>query len=157
MLRRVHKHLCNKHRLGRQPLTMPQQQTSDIVIYLCKNCIPQASRLPVQWMEDGTHIRIKEIPCSGKIDAQYMLHALEGGVRGICIVTCALGECTLTQGNYRSEIRVNTVKRLLAEIGLDPARAELVHCPKDMTAEQLKEIIHDAARKVTGAVAHAHL
>jgi coenzyme F420-reducing hydrogenase delta subunit len=103
------------------------------------------------------HVRIKEIPCSGKIDAQYMLHALEGGVKGICIVTCPLGKCTLSQGNYRSEIRTKTVQRLLSEIGLDPLRARLVHCPAEMTVDQFKEFIHDAARSFAGFAATAQL
>ena len=133
------------------------QKTSDIIIYICKNCIPQGGRLPVQWAEGGMHVRIKEIPCSGKIDAQYMLHALEGGVKGICIVTCPLGKCTLSQGNYRSEIRTKTVQRLLSEIGLDPLRARLVHCPAEMTVDQFKELIHDAARSFAGFAATAQL
>jgi|SRR5271157_1537998 F420-non-reducing hydrogenase iron-sulfur subunit len=128
---------------------MSHQQTSDIVLYVCKNCIPQAADLPAQWTDQGMHVRIKEIPCSGKIDAQYMLHALEGGVHGLCIVTCPVGECTLSQGNYRSEMRVKTVKRLLAEVGLDPARAELVHCPAGVTAEQFGTIVRDAAHRFT--------
>ena len=110
----------------------------------------------MQWAEGGMHVRIKEIPCSGKIDAQYMLHALEGGVRGICTITCPLGECTLSQGNYRSEIRVKTVQRLLTEVGLDPQRAGIVHCPHGVTAEQLKEIIHDAALRIVALAATAH-
>lgn len=135
---------------------MAHQASSDITIYLCKNCVPHAGLMPVQWTDAGTHVRIKEIPCSGKIDAQYMLHALEGGVRGICIITCALGECTLSQGNYRSEMRVKTVKRLLSEIGLDPGRAELVHCPQNVTPGQLKEIIYDAAKRLSGPAVEAH-
>ena len=136
--------------------TAKSQNTSDIIIYICKNCIPQGGRLPVQWAEGAMYVRIKEIPCSGKIDAQYMLHALEGGVQGICIVTCPLGECTLSQGNYRSEIRVKTVQRLLSEVGLDPQRAGIVHCPTGVTAEQLKEIIHDAALRIVALAATAH-
>jgi coenzyme F420-reducing hydrogenase delta subunit len=132
------------------------QKTSDLIIYICKNCIPQGVRLPVQWAEGDMHVRIKEIPCSGKIDAQYMLHALEGGVRGICVITCPLGECTLSQGNYRSEIRAKTVQRLLAEIGLDPRRAALVHCPRDVTAEQFNKLVHDAAQSFSGVAATAH-
>lgn len=134
---------------------MSHLQTSDIVLYVCKNCIPQASDLPAQWTDQGMHVRVKEIPCSGKIDAQYMLHALEGGVQGVCIVTCPLGECTLSQGNYRSEMRVNTVKRLLAEVGLDPARAELVHVPAGVTAEQFGEIVRGAAHRFAAKPAAA--
>jgi coenzyme F420-reducing hydrogenase delta subunit len=135
---------------------MAPQTAFDVIIYLCKNCIPKGSLLPVQWAEGGMHVRIKEIPCSGKIDAQYMLHALEGGIHGICVVTCPLGECTLSEGNYRSEIRAKTVQRLLAEIGLDPRRAAIVHCPRDVTAEQFNKIVHDAAQSFTGVVTTAH-
>lgn len=122
----------------------------DILVYLCKNCIPEGGQLPVQWSEAGLHVRIKQIPCSGKIDAQYVLHSLEGGVRGICVVTCPHGECTLTQGNYRAEIRVKTVRHLLSEIGDDPRRAELIQCPPDVTIDGIKELISDAVRRFVG-------
>ena len=48
---------------------------------------------------------MREVPCSGKTDGQYLLHALEGGGRGLCVVACPKGECHLAQGNYgpRSE------------------------------------------------------
>jgi F420-non-reducing hydrogenase iron-sulfur subunit len=122
----------------------------DILVYLCKNCVPEGGKLPAQWSEAGLHVRVKEIPCSGKIDVQYVLHSLEGGVRGVCVVTCPSGECTLTQGNYRAEIRVKTVQRLLSEIGDDPQRAGLIQCPPDATLEQIKGLIGDAVRQVAG-------
>jgi coenzyme F420-reducing hydrogenase delta subunit len=129
---------------------MINQALPEVVIYICKNCLPQAGRLPVQWTEAGMHVRIKEIPCSGKIDAQYLLHAIEGGMQGVCIVTCSKGKCTLAQGNYRAEIRVRTVQRLLSEIGLDPRRAEIINCPSDSSLEQIKTMIHDSAHRFAG-------
>ena len=50
--------------------------------------------------------------CSGKIDIQYMFHAFEGGARGVCVLMCRRGTCTLAQGNYRALVRVGTVQRL---------------------------------------------
>lgn len=100
------------------------------------------------------HVRVKEIPCSGKIDAQYIFHALEGGVRGVYIVTCPLGKCTLAQGNYRAEVRVRTVRRLLEEIGGDPGRVEIMHCAEGQSAEQLRGRINEATRAFS-AYAHA--
>jgi coenzyme F420-reducing hydrogenase delta subunit len=124
----------------------------DVIIYLCKNCIPGGRFAPVQWNESGLHVRIKEIPCSGKIDAQYMLHALEGGLRGVCVVTCPHGECTLAQGNYRAEVRVRTVQRLLEEIGLDPVRAQLINCSPDETTEHLRGLIAEAVHRFSSLV-----
>jgi coenzyme F420-reducing hydrogenase delta subunit len=133
--------------------SMTAQAPSGIVIYLCKNCVPAGGKLPVQWTESGVHVRIKEIPCSGKIEAQYMMHALEGDVRGIFVITCPAGECTLAQGNYRAEMRVKTVQRLLSEAGLDPKRAGITHCPAGMTLDGLKGIISDAVNNIMETVA----
>ena len=129
---------------------MVRQTPPDILVFLCKNSVPEAGRMPVQWTEAGVHIQTKIIPCSGKIDAQYIFHSLEGGVRGVCVMTCPHGECTLSQGNYRAEIRVKTVRRLLSEIGDNPLRVELLNCPSGASIENLKEIINEVAARVAG-------
>jgi len=122
---------------------------SDVVVYICRNCIPEDARLPRQWQQDGAHVRVQEIPCSGKTDAQYLLHAIEGGARGICVVACPKGECRLAQGNYRAEIRISTTRRLLAEIGLEPERAELVRSSADDPSDRLERLVREAAQRVS--------
>ena len=120
---------------------MSETLNPGVSVYICHQCIPAGTRLPRQWTQDGVrpsdsavdpsdrvHVRVKELPCSGKTDAQYLFHAIEGGARGVLVVTCPQGECRLAQGNYRAEVRVRTVRRLLAEIGMDPERAVLIHC-----------------------------
>ena len=119
----------------------------DVVVYVCTNCIPQGGRLPRQWDQDGAKVLVREVPCSGKIDGQYLFHALEAGGRGIC-VACPVGECHLTQGNYRADIRVRTVQRLLAEIGLEPQRAELVHGSADDPPKQLEQLVRGAVGRI---------
>lgn len=109
----------------------------DIVVYVCHNSIPDGQSLPRQWHQDGAHVFVTEVPCSGKIDAQYLFHALESGGRGVLVVTCPEGECRLSQGNYRARVRIHTVKRLLSEIGLEPERAQLTQCSPDENIEHL--------------------
>jgi len=106
--------------------------------------------LPSQWTQDGVHVRVKELPCTGKVDTQYLLHALEGGGRGICVVACSRGECTLAQGNYRAEIRVGTVRRLLEEIGVEPERVELLHCSSEDAPARLEELVRDSVERFAG-------
>ena len=120
----------------------------DVVVYVCTNCIPQGSRLARQWDQDGAKVLVREVPCSGKMDGQYLFHALEGGGRGICVVACPKGECHLAQGNYRAEIRICTVQRLLLEIGLEPQRAELVHSSPDDQPEQLEQLVRGAVERI---------
>jgi coenzyme F420-reducing hydrogenase delta subunit len=104
--------------------------------------------LPRQWDQDGAKVLVREVPCSGKIDAQYLFHALEAGGRGICVIACPKGECHLAQGNYRAEIRIRTVQRLLAEINIEPERAELVHGSADDSPEQLEQLVRGAVGRI---------
>jgi heterodisulfide reductase subunit A2 len=127
-------------------MTMADNVRKDIFIYLCRNCIPGVEKLPRQWTQDGVHVQMQELPCTGKITTQYMFHTLEGGSRGVCVITCPMGECTLTQGNYRAAIRMKNVKQLLAEIGLEPERAEIIHFSPGDSLDKLNESIHSVVR-----------
>ena len=127
---------------------MAQSVSPDIIVYICCNCIAQGARLPRQWQQDGAQVLVREVPCSGKMDGQYLLHAFEGGSRGLCVVACPKGECHLVQGNYRAEIRVQTIRTLLTEIGLGTERLELLHVSPNDPPETLEPLVQDAVRRV---------
>ncbi len=129
---------------------MPEVLSPEVVVYVCTNCIPQGGRLPRQWVEQGARVVVREVPCSGKMDGQYLLHAMEGGGRGLCVVACLKGECHLAQGNYRAEMRVHTLQRLLTEIGLESERAQLVHCSPEASAEELEQLVREAVERICG-------
>ncbi|MDQ1255956.1 MAG: F420-non-reducing hydrogenase iron-sulfur subunit [Candidatus Hydrogenedentes bacterium] len=122
---------------------MSESLHTGVTVYICRQCIPQGVRLPRQWTQDGVHVRVTELPCSGKTDAQYLFHAFEAGARGVLVVACPQGKCHLAQGNYRAEIRIRTVQRLLTEIGIEPERAELLHCGPD---DDLEKLVRDAVQ-----------
>ncbi len=117
----------------------------DILVYICQSCIPEGGSLPRQWEQDGAHVLVRQVPCSGKIDAQYVFHALEAGGQGLCVVTCSRGNCSLGEGNYRAEVRVRTVRRLLAEIGIEPERVELLQRTSD---DHLGELVRGAVQRL---------
>ena len=120
----------------------------DVIVYVCTNCIPRDGRLARQWKQNAAHVLVREVPCSGKMDGQYLLHSLEGGARGLCVVACPKGECQLAQGNYRAEVRIGTIRRLLAEIGFEPERVELLHCSSEDPFEQFLGMVRDAVGRI---------
>ena len=121
----------------------------EVVVYVCKNCIPEGGRLPQQWRQDGLRVFVRTVPCSGKIDGQYMFHALESGAAGLCVVACPKGECTLAQGNYRAEVRVRTVQRLLSEIGFDGRRARLLYSSPNDPPERLENLVRGVVGEIS--------
>jgi coenzyme F420-reducing hydrogenase delta subunit len=127
---------------------MAEPVSPDVIVYVCRNAIPQGRHLPRQWKQDTLHVMVREVPCSGKIDAQYLFHALEGGLHGVCVVACPKGKCSLSQGNYRAEVRIATVQRLLVEIGLEPERAELLHCSPEDPAGHLEGLLRERVKRL---------
>ena len=126
---------------------MIESNCPDVVVYVCHNCVPESGSLPRQWKQDGIQVMVQTIPCSGKIDLQYLFHALEDGGSGLSIVACPRGDCKLAQGNLRAEVRIRTVQQLLTEIGLEPERAELLHCSPDDSSALLEQRIREAVQR----------
>ena len=55
------------------------------------------------------NVRIIHIPCSGRIDPQMALMALDSGIGGVMVCGCAPGECHYKRGNYVSTDRKSVV------------------------------------------------
>jgi F420-non-reducing hydrogenase iron-sulfur subunit len=127
--------------------SFPDPPSPEVMVYVCRNSISGDKRLPRQWSQDGAHVLVQEVPCSGKVDGQYLIQAFEGGVAGLCVVACPKGDCTLAQGNYRAELRIRTVQRLLSEIGLEPERAELLLRRPDDSVEHLEGLVRGAVAR----------
>lgn len=110
---------------------------ADVHVYVCHQCVSSHRLSRRQWMQKDLRVHVTELPCGGKTDTQYLFHALEAGAQGLLVVTCPHGECRLAQGNYRAEVRVRTVERLLSEVGVEPERAVLVSCAREEDLESL--------------------
>ncbi len=70
-------------------------------------------------------VRVLRLPCTGKIEVNYLLAAFERGVDGVIVAGCLEGGCHFVEGNLRARKRVERTKQLLAEIGLEPQRIEM--------------------------------
>jgi hypothetical protein len=78
------------------------------------------------------------LPCTGKLQPEHLLKAFETGARAVCVIACAADNCHYLEGSRRAERRVEYVRELLDEIGLDSERLMLFHLPgsahEDMTS-----------------------
>ncbi len=61
--------------------------------------------------------------CSGRIDLEFILRAFANGQDGVFIGACRLGECNyVTHGNFDTFGNVFLCRKILAHIGIAPAR-----------------------------------
>jgi len=71
------------------------------------------------------NINIIIIPCSGKIDVLHLLRAIQKGADGVYVVGCLEGTCHYNDGNFRARERVEHVRMLLEEVGLESDRVRM--------------------------------
>lgn len=60
--------------------------------------------------------------CTGRVDPLFVMRALVGGMDGVIICGCHLGDCHYISGNRKMLARFALLKRVLAAIGIEPER-----------------------------------
>jgi F420-non-reducing hydrogenase iron-sulfur subunit len=68
---------------------------------------------------------VLRLPCTGKLEVNYLLAAFERGVDGVIVAGCLEGGCHFLEGNLRARRRVERARQFLGEIGLEPERLEM--------------------------------
>ena len=76
-------------------------------------------------LEYPPNVKIIRVPCSGKVDVMYLLRTIQKGADGAYVVGCLEGTCHYNEGNFRARERVNHVRMLLEEIGLEAERVRM--------------------------------
>lgn len=68
------------------------------------------------------NVKIVHVMCSGQVDPQYVLKAFRQGADGVMVLGCHPGDCHYQEGNYQALKRFRLFGRVLAQLGVDPAR-----------------------------------
>lgn len=55
----------------------------------------------------------------------HLLKAIEAGVDGVYVVGCEEGNCNFQTGNLRARKRVERVKKILEDLGIESDRVEM--------------------------------
>ena len=113
--------------IGHQPSAI------NIVAFCCHYCAYAAADLAGSLrIQHPASVRVVKIPCSGRLDVQLALDAFEHGTDGVMVAGCLEGDCHYQQGNFSARRRVNRVKTLLQEIGLEPDRVRMFNMSSAM-------------------------
>jgi F420-non-reducing hydrogenase iron-sulfur subunit len=97
-----------------------------ILAFCCHYCAYAAADLAGSMrLQYPGNVRVLRLPCTGKIEVNYILAAFERGVDGVIVAGCLEGGCHFLEGNLRARRRVERAQQLLSEIGLEPQRLEM--------------------------------
>ena len=97
-----------------------------ILAFCCHYCAYAAADMAGSMrLQYPSNVRVLRFPCTGKIEENYILAAFEHGVDGVLVAGCLEGGCHFLEGNLRARKRVERVKRILEEVGVEPQRLEM--------------------------------
>jgi len=108
----------------------------EIIVFACHYCAYAAADLAGSMrLQYPSNIRMIKLPCTGKLEVIHLLRAIEAGADGVYAAGCLEGECHYLKGNLWARKRVNHVKELLAELGIEPERVEIYNMSSAMGAK----------------------
>ena len=97
-----------------------------IVAFLCNWCAYRGADLAgTSRFHYPPNLRVIRLMCSGSIDVVYVLKALLDGADGVLIGGCHPGNCHYQNGNYKAMRRVQVLKNVLRQVGIDEDRVWL--------------------------------
>ncbi|MCX8041882.1 MAG: hydrogenase iron-sulfur subunit [Thermodesulfobacteriaceae bacterium] len=97
-----------------------------IVVIACNWCTYAAADLAgsLRYSYPPT-AHIIRVPCSGRVEPEFIVKALINGADAVLIGGCHPGDCHYRSGNYKALRRFKLLKRVLEELGIEEERIRL--------------------------------
>jgi F420-non-reducing hydrogenase iron-sulfur subunit len=75
--------------------------------------------------EFDASVRLVQVPCTGRVDGMHILKALEDGADCVFVLGCLEKNCYYDTGSIEGRKRVEYVKQMLSEVGIEKERVEM--------------------------------
>lgn len=120
-----------------------------VLAFTCKWCTYAGADLAgLNRMKYPADIRLLRVPCSGRVNPQFVLEALQRGCDGVIVCGCHPGDCHYSTGNYYAKRRMMIYKRLLEYIGLEPDRFQ-IRWISGAEAGKFRDVITEFCNRIT--------
>jgi len=114
-----------------------------IVAFCCHYCAYASADLAGSMrLQYPAGVRIIRTPCTGRLEPEYYMRSIENGADGVLIAGCLEGGCHFIDGNLYARKRVNAIRDILEESGIDKERLRMVNVSAAM-ATNLVEVMYE--------------
>jgi F420-non-reducing hydrogenase iron-sulfur subunit len=97
-----------------------------IVAFFCTWCTYTAADLAgISRLAYAPNVRVIRFMCSGRLDPQFVLAAFRDGADGVLVGGCHPGDCHYQEGNYKTLRRVELLRSVLRDLGIEDERLRL--------------------------------
>jgi coenzyme F420-reducing hydrogenase delta subunit len=96
--------------------------TPRIVVFQCQYSL--YCEADQTWMDTQLppHIKLIQVPCTGRISPLFVLNAVQGGADGIMISGCQPEKCHFKEGNLGARRQLEEFRRFLTYLGMGAER-----------------------------------
>jgi len=99
-----------------------------ILVFCCHYCAYASADLAGSMrLQYPAGVRIIRTPCTGRLETEYYMKAIENGADGVLIAGCLEGGCHFIDGNLFAKRRANAVRDMLEECGIGKERLRMVN------------------------------
>jgi len=94
-----------------------------VIAFVCNWCTYLGADLAgTSRLEYPPNLRIIRLPCTGRIDFNLVVKALESGADAVLVSGCHPGDCHYSSGNFHARRRWILFRELLQTLGFDVGR-----------------------------------
>ena len=112
-----------------------------IVAFCCHYCAYASAYLAGSMrLQYPAGVRIIRTPCTGRLEVEYYMKSIENGADGVLIAGCLEGGCHFIDGNLYARKRVNAVREMLEECGIDKERLRMINVSAAMAVNLVEEM-----------------
>lgn len=120
----------------------------NIVAFLCNWCSYAGADLAgTARIEYPPNVKVIRVMCSGRMNPNFVMNALQQGADGVLVSGCHPGECHYMEGNYIARRRFILMRKLMEYVGIEPERFR-VSWVSASEGEKFKNVIAEVTEDI---------
>ena len=128
--------------------TIREDWEPKILAFCCNWCTYTGADLAgLNRMKYPADVRVLRVPCSSRVNPQFVLRAFQKGCDGVLVCGCHPGDCHYTSGNYYTRRRFMVLKEMLEYNGIAPERFQ-ARWISGSEAAKFRDVIGEVSEKI---------
>lgn len=102
------------------------EKAPTLIVFICDWSLRVDDDLAILESYPKKRVKVVHIPCTGRIDPQHALMALDSGVQGVLVCGCKPGQCHFKRGTYVANCKLNLLDTMLDQLQLPQKQVHFI-------------------------------
>ena len=102
------------------------KEASTLMVFVCDWSLRESQDIDILESYPENDVNVVHIPCTGRIDPQHALMALDSGIKGVLVCGCKPGECHYKRGTDVASCKIHILDTMLGQMELPQKQIRFV-------------------------------